>query len=75
MDATTCLLEEEARGYLLLLVSLLLWWNILGKEGFILISLELGKEFMLLYCFFLVVRLILLNSWRSIRAYTLHQDL
>jgi hypothetical protein len=32
--------------YLLDAWFLLLWWNILGKVGFILLSFEIGKKFM-----------------------------
>jgi hypothetical protein len=43
MDAITCLLEESD-DYLSWMLVLLLWWNILGKRGFILLSLGIGKE-------------------------------
>jgi hypothetical protein len=40
------------------------------------LSLEIGKEFSAyLCCFFLFQGLFGLNTWRSIRAYTLHQYL
>jgi len=63
VDAFTCLLEEKVRRYLLDACFLVMWWNILDKEGFFMLSLELGKEFMQLCCFFLVLRLICLNPW------------
>jgi hypothetical protein len=39
------------------------------------LSLGLGKRFMQLYVFLLDLKVIFSNPWRSIRAYTLHQDL
>jgi hypothetical protein len=32
--------------YLSWMLSLALWWEILGKEGLILLSLGIGKEFL-----------------------------
>jgi hypothetical protein len=46
VDDAICLLEEKVVSYLLDARFLLLWWNILGKEGFILLSLEIGKKFL-----------------------------
>jgi hypothetical protein len=46
VDDATCLLEEKVVHYLLDAWFLLLWWNILGKVGFILLSLEIGKKFL-----------------------------
>jgi hypothetical protein len=39
------------------------------------LSLGLGKKFLQLFVFLLDLKVILSNTWRSIRAYTLHQDL
>jgi hypothetical protein len=65
----------NARFYLLD-VFLAIWWNILGKKGFFMLFLGIGKEFLhYLCCFFLFQGKFCLNPWRSIRAYTLHQDL
>jgi hypothetical protein len=41
------------------ILSLSLWWKILGKEGLILLSLGIGKEFMHIvsvsYCFMVII--------------------
>jgi hypothetical protein len=44
VDAFTCQLEEKARRYLLNACFLVIWWNVLDKEGFFMLSLGIGKE-------------------------------
>ena len=46
VGAFTCLLEEKARCYLLDACFLVIWWNILDKEGFFMLSRGIGKKFL-----------------------------
>ena len=70
-----CILEGRL-ALSLEFLFLALWWNILGREGFYLLSIGIGKEFSAYCCYlFLFHGYSCLNPWRSIRAYTLHQDL
>jgi hypothetical protein len=44
VDDANFLLKEKAVRYILDAWSFLLWWNILGKGGFILLSLGIGSD-------------------------------
>jgi hypothetical protein len=73
VDNETSLLEEKLVCYLLDAWFFLLWWNILGKVGLILLSLEIGKRFLhIVKCFFLFHGYSCLNPRRRIRVYILY---